>query len=183
MVKVVCGSTVLRASHLNWALCNNEKLGSGNQMRKISRSPFLFKIILPNAIVFGALLIFIAMLPSFTENSVNLVFLMLFIVLGFALKRHFKNTILDEVYDCGNHLKVWNSSEFYIIDFKDIVHAQYITRAGNLFMVNLLLRDGTFRGKSVNFSAKRSKGFINKKHKGVTDFIERIDKVKFHGLG
>ncbi|EGQ8028735.1 TPA: hypothetical protein I7745_22060 [Vibrio vulnificus] len=152
-------------------------------MRKISRSPFLFKIILPNAIVFGALLIFIAMLPSLTENSVNLVFLMLLIVSGFASKRHFKNTILDEVYDCGNHLKVWNNSEFYIIDLKDIVHAQYITRAGNLFTVNLLLRDGTFRGKSVSFSAKRSKGFINKKHKGVADFIERIDKVKFHGLG
>ncbi|EMN7216889.1 hypothetical protein WB841_004706 [Vibrio vulnificus] len=80
-------------------------------------------------------------------------------------------------------MKVWNNSEFYIIDLKDIVHAQYITRAGNLFTVNLLLRDGTFRGKSVSFSAKRSKGFINKKHKGVADFIERIDKVKFHGLG
>ncbi|CAH8192894.1 hypothetical protein [Vibrio aestuarianus] len=152
-------------------------------MRKISRSPFLPKIALPNAIVFGTLLIFIAMLPSLTENLVNLVFLMLFIVLGFALKRYFKNTVLDEVYDCGNHLKVWNNSEFYIIDFKDIVHAQHITWTGGMFTVNLLLRDGTFRGKSLSFVAKRSKGFFNKKHKGVTDFIERIDKVKFHGLG
>ncbi|WP_375294940.1 hypothetical protein [Vibrio vulnificus] len=182
-LKWSAGSWFRRHSPLNAALCNNEELESGNQMRKISRSSFLHKIILPNAIAFGTLLIFIVMLPSLTENSANLVFLMLFIVSGFVLKRYFKNTVLDEVYDCGNHLKVWNNSEFYIIDFKDIVHARYITRASGQYTVNLLLRDGTFSGKSVNFIAKRSKGFINKKHKGVTDFIERIDKVKFHGLG
>jgi hypothetical protein len=115
------------------------------------------------------------------SSSIDWLMFIFLIGLGFFGIIVFKRKLLklvDEVYDCGDHLLIRNGAEEDRIPLKNILLiSNYEGISDRMPVVTLFLSRASKFGEKVMFSPEKS--LIHQKEDwSITNFLERIEKAK-----
>lgn len=149
-------------------------------MKKISsKSTFVHKKIFP-CFWFGFLVVFliIGLKTGAAKNDVGFLLVPAFMaVFGFFIMKKLIWDLVDEVFDCGDHLLVKNKGTEERIDFRSIMNVSYALYT-NPPRVTLTIRSSSGQpSRDISFTPPFRFNFFSKDPL-IQDLIERIDRAR-----
>jgi len=150
-------------------------------MKKISANTILAKKAFP---IFwfgflGTMAIVALFSGHFKKDPASLIAPILMSGFGYYMMKYFVFNLMDNVYDCGDHLVVVNKKQTDKIYLKDIINISYIGHS-NPGQVILKLRKESAFGTEVAFSPKKQFTLnLFSKNKIIEELILRVDNLRF----
>jgi hypothetical protein len=152
-------------------------------MNKISSGRTFFQKRLFPVFWFGIIaVVMLGMLAAYLQGGPKAPPLPIFLgpafmlVIGFVLMKFLVFDLVDEVYDCGDHLLVKNGGKEERVFLSNIVNISF-QNFTNPQRLTLTLRQPGILGKEITFMPKTRMMFF-KRNPLVDELIERVDRAR-----